>query len=152
MLVEELIYKELVQAVVVGDTKKTALFYLLQTVPCILHMENRIGLKFFKLLLTSGLVDVMNGKKYGTQINVNHTKVLFDTYISEIAILINNIILGNNTCPTQWKVPVDNNKKEIGDITMDNNRTRKIVNGMDQLIDFCILDKSKNENWKEAMK
>lgn len=110
-LVEEFIYKELVHAVEIGDTKKTVLFYLLQTVPCILHMENRISLRFFKLLLTSGLVDVMNGKKYGKKINVNHSKSLFEIYVNDIAILINNNILGSNTCPTQWKVPVDNKKR-----------------------------------------
>jgi hypothetical protein len=44
-----------VQEVEACERPDTAVFLLMQCVSCILHMENRIGLKMLQMLLISGL-------------------------------------------------------------------------------------------------
>jgi len=45
------------------ETSK-AFLSLHDAVPCILHLENRVGLKFFTMLLRSGLLNAVSGKTF----------------------------------------------------------------------------------------
>jgi len=45
------------------ETSK-AFLSLHDAVPCILHLENRVGLKFFTMLLHSGLSNAVSGKTF----------------------------------------------------------------------------------------
>jgi hypothetical protein len=38
-----------------------ALFLLMQAIPCVLHMENRVGLKFFTMIVLEGLSNARKG-------------------------------------------------------------------------------------------
>jgi hypothetical protein len=56
----EWLHKEISDAIAHGNKAKVnALFTLLDTVPCILHMENRCGLKIITMLLIEGLSNAL---------------------------------------------------------------------------------------------
>jgi len=64
-------------------------------------------------------------------------------------------ILGSESKPVNWKVPLDDDKKnggkQVGTLTLDNVRMRKVIESLDMLIDICIFDDNMKELWKEAI-
>jgi hypothetical protein len=65
-------------------------------------------------------------------------------FIADIERLINTAIIGNSDDPCQWMRPY--NAKKKGPITMDNIRTRRVVNGLDINIDLCLIDEDR-KSW-----
>ena len=64
----EFTYKTLQVAITHGNTGKDgALFHLLDAVPCILHMENRIGLKFLTMLAIKGLGNAISAATFSEE-------------------------------------------------------------------------------------
>ena len=61
---------------------------------------------------------------------------------------MNTEVLGNTDNPGQWDCPRDRNQKVVGEICLDNNCTRKIIDNFDMFIDLCIPDEAANDKWK----
>jgi hypothetical protein len=57
----EILIKDLAHS----QNQENALFLLLQCIPCILHLENHIGLKMLTMLLIDGLTSAKDGTKFG---------------------------------------------------------------------------------------
>ena len=109
-----------------------------QAIPCILHMENRVGDKILKLLLIEGMIERDSDKK--EQKNMIH----------EVNIIINTKILGTRRRKSNWSV---NLTKEgtVADQPMTNNHTRKIINGLEQILHLCVSDSDRKERWIECI-
>ena len=60
-------------------------------------------------------------------------------------------ILGSELSPAHWKCPTAAKGKEIGTITMDNGKTRKIIDSLELLIDASIVDNAEKTQWKECI-
>jgi hypothetical protein len=103
-----------------GEVKEGAYFLLMQTLPCVLHMENRNGIKILTMVLIEGL---SNAKKKLLYMDTSAEGTRVSRFISDIESLINTTIIGTEDDPCQWMCPFDSQKKEIGPITMDNVRT-----------------------------
>lgn len=100
-------------------------------------MENRNGIKLLTMVLIEGL---SNAKKKSLYPDVNAAGTRVVRFVSDIERIINTSILGSEDDPCQWMCPFDPKKKEICPITMDNVRTRRIVDSLDTLVDFCVTD------------
>ena len=72
-------------------------------------------------------------------------------FVSDIEGIINRSILGSEDDPCQWMCPFDTKKKEMGPITMDNVRTRRIVDSLDTLVAFCVRDPSRASLWTTSL-
>jgi hypothetical protein len=131
-----------------GEVKEGAYFLLMHTLPCVLHMENRNGIKLLTMMFIEGLSNAKQGSLYG-DVNAEGTRV--SRFVSDIERLINSSILGSEDDPCQWMCPFDSKKKEIGPITMDNVRTRRIVDAMDTLVNFCVVDGERALWWTTAL-
>ena len=131
-----------------GEVKEGAYFLLMQTLPCILHMENRNGIKILSMLLVEGL---SNAKKRLLFADVNAEGSRVTKFVSQIESLINKLLIGTETDPCQWMCPFDFKKRELGPITMDNVRTRKIIDGLDLLVETCVIDNVRKELWLRAL-
>ena len=70
-------------------------FLTLQMIPCILHMETRVGVKITILILQDGLSNA-KGRFLENTHNANSEHRREETYKSSINSLLNNHILGNN--------------------------------------------------------
>jgi hypothetical protein len=123
-----------------GEVKEGAYFLLMNTLPCVLHMENRNGIKILSMLLIKGL---SNAKKRLLFIDVNAEVTRVSRFVSEMENLINMSILGTCEDPCQWICPFDPKKKEFGPITMDNVRTRRIIDALDIIVDVCVIDEGR---------
>lgn len=131
-----------------------ALVKLHETVPCILHMENRSGLKILTMLLTEGLHNALKGRTYS---NVAAEGNRMRQFFVDIERACNKQVWGNDNNPTQWVCPRDENKKEIGTICLDNNKTRKVIDNIELLLPYCVQDPMDDEQsgrmavWKRCV-
>ncbi|KAL7580072.1 hypothetical protein ACA910_005057 [Epithemia clementina (nom. ined.)] len=90
-----------------------ALFLIMKTVPCILHTENRMGIKILTMLLIEGLLNALKEATRGEQCAA-------EEFIAAIKEIVNTKIFGDDNNETQWQMPISDNKKEIGQICMSN--------------------------------
>jgi hypothetical protein len=125
-----------------------ALFLLMQAVPCLLHMENRCGLKLLTMLLIEGLDSAISGDLY-TEVRSEQKRI--DRFIEDIETIVNESILGDPEHRAHWYLPYDPKAKEIAPITMDNNRVRKLMNELERMIEVCIADGTEKEKWQIMM-
>lgn len=125
------------------DEKCKAMMLLDHAIPCILHMENRIGEKMLSLLLNEVMVKMF-------QLSEEQRLLALE----RVEHFINHNITGDEHTPGQWSIPLDKDKKKIESITMSNTLTRIFVNEMDCLVNY-ILDKpdevERKNNWIDCL-
>jgi hypothetical protein len=113
-----------------------------QAVPCILHMENRCGEKFLKLLFLEGY----DSKSTGTE----QAKLLKD-----LEIIVNTQILGRPGRKANWRVATTQNKdsrQTIKDQTLPNTHCRKFLQHFALLSELCIPDDdARREAWNDCV-
>ena len=109
-----------------------------QAIPCILHMENRVGEKMLKLLLLDGVHERDADKKE------------IEKMIREVNNVVNTSILGTRRRKSNWSV---NLTKEgtVADQTMTNNHTRKIINGFEKILPLCVSNQERRDKWSECI-
>jgi hypothetical protein len=146
----EYTYRHLKGAIAHGSLgKENALFHLIDAVPCILHMENRIGLKFITMLAIKGLG---NAKRALTFSQERSEGKRIEKFFERLQFVFNCEIWGTPESPTHWECPYDKQEKIIGIICLDNGRTRRIVNSIETVIDVCLSDKDvESIIWKQAI-
>ena len=127
-----------------GSPSEGAMFLLIQAIPCILHMENRVGIKILTMLMIEGLSNAKRKVLY-TDIQAEGPRVAH--FFRRIAAIVNKQVLGTNENSAEWECATDDKKKEIGTITMDNVRTRAIMARLELLIEECIVDEEDKAKW-----
>jgi hypothetical protein len=127
-----------------GSPSEGAMFLLIQAIPCILHLENRIGIKILTMLLIEGLSNAKKGLLYN-HIVAEGPRV--DLFFRRIADIVNKQVLGTANNSTEWECATDDKRKEIGTITMDNVRTRTIIGRIELLIEECIVVEEDKTKW-----
>ena len=120
-------------------------FVLLQWIPCILHMENRIGIKILTLLLAEGLSHAKSGSHplYQQSSKAKRERA----FAQKIEDIINCQILGSGFNKWQFKVPLENSKKPgegtvIGTINIENTKVHELVNNVEKIL-ICAYRKQK---------
>jgi hypothetical protein len=63
-------------------------------------------------------------------------------YAEQIQTFFNNRILGDDDGPAQWRLPMDDDGKNVGIICLDNNHIWKIISNFDALANVSISDHS----------
>jgi hypothetical protein len=141
------------QAVLRGDEgKEAAMLLISQAIPCILHLENRVGEKLVTVLLA------MAANKYQQRSNCR-TLTRFANIIQDI---FNTRILGSFTRPSQWKLPLSAKGDSVAKVSLTNKKTRLVVDNILHLINFTFSDPADDEkkrvwlklieDYREAMK
>ena len=79
--------------------------HIMAFIPCIMHMETRIGIKILTLALIEGLSSAQGGRLHPAKYAQCRTsKQREDKYISTIQDIMNKTIIGSEDCPAQWKL------------------------------------------------
>ncbi len=120
-------YLELGEAIAESDEERVNTIALINNVPCILHMENRIGIKILATVVQRGLSKALDKILFP---DINDVGRRFDAFFASINHIANTIILGTADNPSQWECPCDRMHRELGIICLDNTKTRKFVNGI----------------------
>ena len=114
----------LIEQIKCNNKQKYAIIQIMAYIPCIMHMETRIGIKILTLLLIEGLSSVQGGRLhlhiYG---ECNTEKQREQKYIDDIESIVTKQILGDNYNPTQWSFPTVTKTGEptsVGIINLEN--------------------------------
>jgi hypothetical protein len=97
-------------------------------IPCILHLENRVGEKLITIILRKGL-DTYRGPKG------HYLKFVEDAFQRQI--------LGSETSPSHWKLKYskdDNNNYRVEPIQVKNRVSRQIITEIDVIIEAAFSD------------
>jgi len=113
----------------------TALFILMETIPCILHMENRVGLKLLTMLLLEGITRSRDGLLF-TEIGSEKGRV--KAYIKCTEDIMNTQILGGQHNPSTWLCPYDEREGKLGPVSLENTKTRQVVNNLALLVEVSV--------------
>jgi hypothetical protein len=132
-----------------GKRMDTCALLLIEAVPCILHLENRVGIKIFTMLLVEGLGNAKTGKILETETSeVSRIQKCFDI----IQQFCNQRVWGTMECPAQWKCPREGAKQDqIGEVSIENTRTRLVIESLSGLIDLLVPDCERREYWKMSI-
>jgi hypothetical protein len=115
-----------------------ALISIRQGIPCILHLENRCGEKFLKMVLLEGY-------------DALPTDTAKNKYIKDFEILVNTRVLGSLTRPANWRLATGkdkDNRQCIKDQTLPNTHVRKFMDAFEIIATFCIVsDQVRQAKW-----
>jgi hypothetical protein len=101
------------EAVARGVIRKDAALMLIeQAIPCIMHLENRVGEKLITVLLAMG------AERFQRQRGVKSPS----RYAVNIQHVANTRILGSAACPKQWKVPLNDSGDSINKVSFSNKK------------------------------
>jgi hypothetical protein len=154
-LIQEFTYRNLKDAIAHGQTgTENALFLLINAVPCILHMENRIGIKILTRLFMKGL-GYAKEKKLPTPLTEDGRELSeskrIEHFLKTVQTVLNTNTWGSEESPSQWECPYDPKAKQIDTISLDNGRTRKAINDFEALVEVCFYDNGEKASWTECI-
>ena len=130
-----------------------AMVLVMDCVPCILHMENRMGLLFLSTVLKIGLgyAKQKEGLRWMKKAEQKTENTRIAAFIRKVNMTMNTVVLGTKEQPRQWVLPYDDKTKSIAVICMDNVRVRKVVRCFDKLVDVCVADEDDVQCWKSTI-
>jgi hypothetical protein len=124
-LVVEVQIERILQSISRGDEgKEAALVLISQTIPCIMHLENRAGEKLITVLLALG-ADLYQKR---------HTRGLLNL-ASSVQRIVNTRILGTLIHPKQWKMLLGKKNDSVLKVSLSNKKTRQFMENIGVLID-----------------
>ena len=130
----------------------TALVMLMDTIPCLLHMEMRMGIKILQMCLKTGLTNCKYNKLawIDKALHGNMEKKC-SAFVSRIEDALNQEILGSPSMPFQENLPFDKTKSAMGEIKFENTKIRKIVAQIEKIIELCIVKEVDRTRWLVCM-
>jgi hypothetical protein len=134
---------EIKRMLAAGEPKEKAMYLVLQAIVCILHLENRVGLKSIESILRSGLSNAQKGNLEWTESNGANKRQ--EDYVQRITTIIQTQILGTATAPSQWRFPLSD-QGTMGTLSMDNNRTRSVMNSIELIVEASFPDSDENKS------
>jgi len=78
-----------------------AFLSLHDAIPCILHLENKVGQKFFTMLLCASLLNAMSGNVFSV---MTAQGLRFDAFFAPVNKIVNMIMIGTRFHPGQWDI------------------------------------------------
>ncbi len=84
-------------------------------------------------------------KKFFAHINSSRDRIKANA--EQIEDILNTLILGDDDGPSQWNVPMSDDGKTVGTITLDNNRIRQIIEDFELIIAVSVSDEARHNKY-----
>lgn len=124
--------------IIEGNDLSNAKVKLEKTVPCLLHLENRLSeAMVFHLLMKAVRQHYGNG-------------TLTNELMVGVERIINEYFFGTPGSPSNWKFPI-NSDGTMGDIKFANWRARRVVQHIDSIIELAV-SADEREKWVEVFR
>ena len=126
---------KLISRISQAKTREEAMERIMTFVPCIMHCENRVGIKILTMIFIEGLSNYQ-GAKFADLDDISNLK-REEIYINKVEKIVRGSILGSYGSEAQWSLPVEKQKntedncRKIGTISMENYKVRKCINQID---------------------
>ena len=133
-------------------TANTALVMMMSMLPCILHMEIRVGIKMITMLLKEGLTNAKNDNLQWIETR-DRTALgkRCESFMKKIRHMADTQVCGTVTRPAQTRIPFDTTTNTLGVLKLDNGRVRKFLNHIEELVDLCVIDPRTKPLWKSSI-
>lgn len=115
-----------------------------QAIPCVMHLENRVGEKLITVLLA------MAAEKFQRQRGVKN----LGRFAVNIQHIVNTRILGTAAHPKQWKVPMNEAGDAINKVSFSNKKTRLFIDNIFHLVDYIFSspeDVEPRDIWRKML-
>jgi hypothetical protein len=151
-LAAEMSMNKLISRISQAKTREEAMERIMTFVPCIMHCENRVGIKILTMIFIEGLSNYQ-GAKFADLDDISNLK-REEIYINKVEKIVRGSILGSYGSEAQWSLPVEKQKntedncRKIGTISMENYKVRKCINQIDQLIQISITEEYQKQYLK----
>jgi hypothetical protein len=96
------------------------------------------------MVLMEGFSNALERKIYAT---ISSAKERIHAYREQIEQIMNHEVMGDDDGLVQWSVPMDDNGKTVGTITLDNNRIRLVLENFERLIAISISDEIRRNKY-----
>jgi hypothetical protein len=126
------------------EGKEAVMVLIIQAIPCIMHLENRVGEKLITVLLA------MAAEQFHQERGVRSLNK-FARYINHI---VNTRILGTVVRPKQWKVPISDSGDSVVNVSLSNNKMRTFIDNLDYLVDHFFsnpIHEEQKQIWKQLL-
>jgi len=145
LIVEERLQLILLAIQCSGMGKEAAMMLIIQAIPCILHLENRVGEKILTMLLAIGTEVVFQKHRLGSSLKL---------HIEHVENIVCRNILGTECRSKQWRVPMKEGAEEVGNVLLSNSTTCEFLTGLGPLIDYIFQHHNETEQrneWHELL-
>lgn len=137
--------KMIAQAIARGqEGKEAALMLIEQAIPCIMHLENRVGEKLITVLLAIG------AERFQRQRGVKS----LSRFANNIQHIVNTRILGSPNRPKQWRVPLNDAGDAVNKVSLSNKKTRLFIDNIIPLVEYIFQapeDVEVREIWRSMI-
>ncbi len=106
-----------------------------------LHLENRVHLKLITWLLRIGFGRSRAGLIGGIGSSQKNT---IDNFLKQVEKICNTVIWGSKDFPVRWTCPYDAKEQNIGTISLDNERTRMVIDHLEKSLSRCAFQTRMN--------
>jgi hypothetical protein len=117
-------------------SRSSALYVILNAIPCSLHLENRVGLKIITRVLRIGVGNAKDGQLTTCDATTENKRT--SQYIELVESILCNSVLGSPGRPVSYQLPFDDKNKTIGTITLDNMKTRDVISDLLLIVQVSI--------------
>ena len=125
---------------------------VMDSIPCILHMEMRMGIRIITLLMKVGLMNAKNNRlSWIPRSYRGSIKEKCDASRGRINRALNKKILGNDDMAFQYDLPYDEKLYSITECNMKNGQVRKTIASINLLIEICVVKRVNKDRWKTSM-
>jgi hypothetical protein len=115
--------------------KATAHYLVINALPCILHIDNQVGLKILSQLLRIRMDHVKANIVY---VDVSSETDQIQTSLTQVEGKMSSAVIRTEERPIILRCPYDANKKQVGMICVDNVQMRRLLKGLMELVNLCI--------------
>jgi len=115
-----------------------------QAIPCIMHLENRVGEKILTMLLFIA-EELYQRRRIASSI---------EDYIKEVERIASRVILGTEWRPKQWRMTLKENDQEVASVSLSNTKMRAFMTLLQPLIEFIFQhpeDAILREDWLQLL-
>ena len=147
-LAKEWRLRQLMTELKTNKRPETALFLLMQVIPCILHMEMRVGLKVLTMIILEGIAESKAGNLF-PELNTPNQRV--KAYINSIEMTMNDRVLGDETDSSTWQCPFDHKEQKLGTISLENVKVRKVLSKIELFIEISVFKQDRKLKWLQCV-
>ena len=135
------------------------LFDLIMAIPCILHLEMRVGIKMLSMIVVRGIYNARKDILPWQMADENRSKAenpRIKQFVDKLEKTVNEQILGTEKAPAQWQLHFEDNvetgnKWKLCPISMTNGTVRSIIENFHLLVNISESSAESKAKWNKSL-
>ena len=130
----------------------SALVLMMDLVPCILHMEIRMGIKILTLCFKQGITNAKQGLlSWQKDEDKTSDKRAAEAYRDVIEDLVSTTIFGTERNIAKWDFPLNRKTKQVDKVVLGNMQVRSMLQHFPKLVELSVADPIEKDKWTRGV-